>query len=85
MYGHLAQQQSYEAAMRNPPSAAQSLFPHLPSAEREPVQQRERSLADAMYPAQSREQRAWDERRKAERDRLLKNLRELRERMREDR
>jgi len=37
------------------PSAAQALYGHLPSAAREPVKQRERSLADSMWPGLSRE------------------------------
>ena len=46
------------AQEREPPSAAQALYPHLPSGVREPLAQRPRgSLADAMYPKpQSRSQ-----------------------------
>jgi hypothetical protein len=41
-------------------SAAQSFYPHLPSAAREPVKQKERTLADALFPSLSREQKARD-------------------------
>jgi hypothetical protein len=33
------------------PNAAQSIYPHLPSAEREPIKQSEPKLAEALYPA----------------------------------
>jgi hypothetical protein len=36
-------------------SAASQVYPHLPSAAREPIKQRERSLADALYPSLSKE------------------------------
>ena len=58
---------------------AQSLYPHLPSAERTPSAQRERSLADAMFPSLSKEakqreadQRLWDVCCKRSRDNFLK-------------
>jgi hypothetical protein len=44
--------------MPNPPSAAQALYGHLPSAARPEVKQRERSLGDAMWPQLSREAKA---------------------------
>jgi len=64
-------------------SAAQSLYPHLPTAEREPVQQRRGSVGDALWPSLSRaakareaDQRLWDRIRKRDQDHLLKCLRE---------
>ena len=36
-------------------SAAKSMYPHLASGERAPSTQRERSLADAMFPSLSKE------------------------------
>ena len=70
--------------MSNPPSAAQALFGHLPSASREPVQQRQPNIGDAMWPNLSREAKAqdaqrqrWDEWRKRQRDSVLRGLREL--------
>ena len=54
--------------MPNPPSAAQSLYPHLVSGSRPVVQQSKPNTADAMFPAWSREakqreadQKLWDE------------------------
>jgi hypothetical protein len=44
--------------MAQPKSAAQSLYPDLPSAAREPIKQKERTLGDAMWPSLSREQKA---------------------------
>jgi hypothetical protein len=41
-------------------SAAQSLYPHLPSAVRPEVKQRQPNIADALFPAWSREQKARD-------------------------
>jgi len=39
--------------MPNPPSAAQALYGHLPSASREPVEQRHKpTTAQSMYPSQ---------------------------------
>ena len=58
------------------PSAAQALYGHLPSASREPVQQRTPNIADALYPSLSRSQKRWDEWRSRQRDILLKCLRE---------
>jgi hypothetical protein len=66
-------------------SAAQSLYPHLPSAAREPVQQRTPNISDAMWPGLSRaakakehDQQLWDAICRRQRDRL----REARERKR---
>jgi hypothetical protein len=41
------------------PTAAQALYGHLPSAVREPVKQREQSLAAAMYPRPSKDELLW--------------------------
>ena len=78
--------------MRKPPSAAQSLYPHLPSAVREPVQQRTPNTADAMWPSLSRSakaqeahQRRWDEWRERDRQSLLRNLRETTAALRRER
>jgi len=72
-----------------PRSAAQSLYPHLPSAARPEVKQSERSLADALYPRPSRDQRLWDEisRRvsKHNREALVRGLREANESLRRER
>jgi hypothetical protein len=46
--------------MPNPPSAAQALYPHLPSGERPEVEQRQQSLGDAMWPQLSRAAKAKD-------------------------
>ena len=61
--------------MPNPPSAAQALYGHLPSAARPEVEQRRPNTADAMFPAWSREakardrdQRLWDEINRRNRD-----------------
>ena len=59
------------------------LYPHLPSAERPERPRPAQSLAASLWPAQTPEAKAQEARRKADRDRLLKNLRELHERMRE--
>jgi len=61
-------------------SAAQSVYPHLPSAERPEQPQRNESLADAMWPSLKQptwDERWWAERRKRDRDALLRNLREI--------
>jgi hypothetical protein len=36
---------------RTPPTAAASLYPHLPHDQGEPVQRQQPSLADALYPS----------------------------------
>jgi hypothetical protein len=66
-----------------PRSAAQSLYPHLPSAEREPVKQSGRSVADALWPSLSREakakeadERLWEAICKRQRDNFLRGWRE---------
>jgi len=44
------------------PTAAQSLYPNLPSAEREPIKQSsEPRLADAMYPRPQLSRRELDD------------------------
>ena len=70
--------------MAQPKTAAQAIYPHLPSGAREPVQQRTPTVADAMFPNLSREAKAqeanqqrWDEWRKRYRDNRLRDLREL--------
>jgi hypothetical protein len=63
--------------MAQPKSAAQSLYPHLPSAEREPITQRPKSIADAIWPSLSREQKAkeaWQAEWEAEQRRRDKQL-----------
>lgn len=62
-------------------SAAQS----LPSAERAERPERKGRLGDALWPQLSREQKARDAYREQERQRLLRNLRELNARLREER
>jgi hypothetical protein len=59
------------------------LYPHLPSAERPEVKQSERSIADAMFPAWSRaqkardaDQRLWNEILKRQRENFLRGWRE---------
>jgi hypothetical protein len=37
--------------MTRPPTAAQALYGHLPSAGREPLQRQQPSLAEALYPS----------------------------------
>jgi len=61
-----------------PRSAAQSLYRHLPSAEREPVQQRTPNVADAMWPQLSREVKAHDAQYQRDKESLIRNLREAR-------
>jgi len=39
------------AQQQIPKSAATALYPHLPSAAREPVQQAQPTLANALYPS----------------------------------
>ena len=65
-------------------SAAQSLYPHLPSSAREPIKQRTPNIGDAMWPSLSREAKAkeadqalWDAICKRSRDSLLRGLREI--------
>jgi hypothetical protein len=63
-------------AQREPRSAAQALYPHLPSAARAERVQRRPSLADAMFPSLSREAKWWEERRKRDQATLVRHLRE---------
>jgi len=63
-------------------SAAQSVYPYLPSAERPERAQPMPKLADAMWPALTRREPTWDERWWAERHKqqhesLLRALREI--------
>jgi hypothetical protein len=69
-------------AQRN---AAGQIWPHLAQGTREPIKQRQPSLADAMWPQLSREQKArerdqalWTEICERNRQVLLRNLRETR-------
>jgi len=65
--------------MPNPPSAAQALYPHLPTAAREPVQRsKPNSVGDAMWPSLSREAKAHDTQYQRNKESLLRNLRETR-------
>jgi hypothetical protein len=64
-------------------SAAQSLYPHLPSGAREPVQQRTPNISDSMWPGLSRaakarehDQQLWNQILKRQRDSLVRGLRE---------
>ena len=62
-------------------SAAQSLYPHLPSAERPERGQGGPKIADAMWPALTREEltpdeRWWERRYKQMSDNLLQRLRQ---------
>ena len=66
-------------AQRN---AAGQIWPHLPSAAREPVKQRTKDLASLMYPSQTKEAKAAQAFRERDKQSLLRGLRELRERMR---
>ena len=66
------------------PTAAQSLYPNLPSAERAEVQRRnEPTIADALFPSLSRaakqreaDQAKWARINEQNRQTLLRNLRE---------
>jgi hypothetical protein len=59
------------------PNAARQIWPHLQSSERPEVKGRQpKSLAEALYPAQSRDQRLWNEIQERNRQVLLRNLRE---------
>jgi hypothetical protein len=59
-----------------PKTAAQAIYPHLPSGAREPVQQRTPTVADAMYPGLSREAKSQEALAKRNRDNILRWLRE---------
>ena len=63
-------------------SAAQSLYPHLPSGERPELAQAGPKIADAMWPALARKEPSWDERwwqqrHKQQHESLLRSLREI--------
>jgi hypothetical protein len=79
-----------------PKTAAQSLYPHLPSAARPEVKQRTPNIADAMFPSLSREAKreeasqAWAREwvraeQKASNARTVEQLRQINERLREGR
>ena len=57
--------------MTNPPSAAQALYPNLPTGERDERQQSGPRLADAMYPRPSQPRLSQDEVRARWRDRMM--------------
>jgi hypothetical protein len=60
------------------PTAAGQIWPHLPHDDERVAKQSKRSLAETMYPAQSKEARAWKEICERNRAILLRNLRETR-------
>jgi hypothetical protein len=73
-------------------SAAQAIWGNLPSGAREPVKQREQSLASAMWPSLSKEAKAreadqalWDACCKRSRDNFLREWRETNASLREER
>jgi hypothetical protein len=77
-------------AQQREPTAAQALYGHLPSAVRPEVKQGpSKSLAETMYPAQSHDQRLWNEIcnrvSKHNREALVRGLSELNARIREGR
>ena len=63
--------------MPNPPSAAKSLYPHLPTAERAERSPTGQSLAASMYPQQTPQAKRIQEWRARQKATLLRNLREL--------
>jgi hypothetical protein len=65
---------------RPPASAAAALFPHLPHDHGEPLQRRQpSSIADALYPALSRQAKAQDADRERRKQSTLRHLKELNE------
>jgi hypothetical protein len=79
-----------------PRSAAQSLYPHLPTAAREPVKQSTPTLAESMWPSLSREAKAkeasqaWErewvrKEQKASTARTVERLRQINERLARER
>ena len=54
--------------MPNPPSAAQSLYPHLQSGAREPIKQSEPKLSAAMWPSLAPKELSREELKEAWRD-----------------
>jgi hypothetical protein len=69
--------------MAQPKSVASQIWPHLSQGTHEPIKQRERSLADAMWPQLSREakakeadQRLWTRINEHNREVLRRGLRE---------
>jgi hypothetical protein len=60
-----------------PRSAAQSLYPHLPTGERpERTQRQSKSLAETMYPSPSGDERLWATILKKQRDDFARRRRE---------
>jgi hypothetical protein len=75
--------------MAQPKSAAQSLWPGLPSSARPELPERKGSVGDALWPQLSREakakehdQRLWDEICKRQRESFRQGMREARMRER---
>ena len=77
---------------REPPSAAQSLYPNLPTSARPEVKQRQPNIADAMWPSLSRAAKAkeasqswaqeWARREQKESNaRTVERLRQINERL----
>jgi hypothetical protein len=63
--------------MPNPPTAAKAIWGHLRQGTPEPVQQRQyKSLAEAMYPAQSGDERLWATILKKQRESFRQGMRE---------
>jgi hypothetical protein len=58
-------------------NAAGQIWPNLKSDQAPKQQQRAPSLASAMYPRQSVEQRRWDEAHERDKEQTLQALREL--------
>jgi hypothetical protein len=64
-------------------NAAGQIWPHLQSDEPPKQQRAQSSLAGAMYPRQTAEQRAWDEAREREKQKLRRDLQALTARLKE--
>jgi hypothetical protein len=82
--------------MAQPKSAAQSLYPNLPSGERPEVKQRQPNIASAMFPSLSREAKQqeasqawvceWARAEQKERTaRMVEHLRQINERLAKER
>ena len=65
-------------------TAAQALYPHLPSGERAERAKGGPSLANSMYPSLSWEAKWWEEWRKRQRDNLVRGLREANANLRKE-
>jgi hypothetical protein len=60
---------------------ANSIWPHLPSSERQPKQAQASSLSAALYPSLTPQAKELDKARARDRERLLRDLRELNARL----